>query len=165
MQHSQFKILISACLLGERVRYDAKVNKLEDKLICNWLAQGIVLGICPEVSGGLTTPRAAAEIQTDLSIKTTTGEDVSQAFMLGAQKTLEAALAHDIKIAILTEKSPSCGSSQRYDGSFSRRLITGEGVTTTLLREHGIKVFNQFQLQQAQDYLDNLPETICTSTA
>lgn len=156
MQKSQFKILISACLLGERVRYDAKVNKLNDQLIDHWLAQGILLSICPEVTGGLPTPRAAAEIQDDLSIKTATGEDVSQAFMLGAEKTLAMALANKITVAVLTDKSPSCGSSQRYDGSFSRKLIDGQGVTTQLLREHGIKVFNQFQLQQVQDYLDSL---------
>jgi len=153
---TQYRILISACLLGERVRYDAKLKKLENKLIESWLTQGLLLSICPEVTGGLSTPRAAAEIQTDLSVKTTTGKDVSQAFLLGAQKTLAVALANNIKVAVLTEKSPSCASSKRYDGSFSRQLIDGQGVTTQLLREHGIKVFNQFQLQQVQDYLDNL---------
>ena len=151
----QFKILISACLLGERVRYDAKINKLKNKLIESWLTQGIVISICPEVAGGLSTPRAPAEIQTDLSVKTVAGKNVSQAFALGAQKTLSVALANNVKVAVLTEKSPSCGSSIRYDGSFSRQLIDGQGVTTQLLREHGIKVFNQFQLQQVQDYLDS----------
>jgi uncharacterized protein YbbK (DUF523 family) len=161
MHKTQFKILISACLLGQRVRYDAKVNKLDNQLIDQWLAQGILLGICPEVTGGLTTPRAAAEIQDDLSVKTAMGKDVSQAFILGAQKTLATALANNIKVAVLTEKSPSCGSSKRYDGSFSRNLIAGEGVTTQLLREHGIKVFNQFQLQQVQDYLNNI-DSLCS---
>ena len=104
MHKTQFKILISACLLGERVRYDAKVNKLNDQLIDQWLAQGILLSICPEVTGGLPTPRAAAEIQDDLSIKTATGEDVSQAFMLGAEKTLAMALANKVTVAVWIER-------------------------------------------------------------
>ncbi|WP_028863474.1 DUF523 domain-containing protein [Psychromonas aquimarina] len=151
-----YKILISACLLGERVRYDAKINKIEDKLIDSWLQQGILLSVCPEVCGGLATPRPAAEIQSDGSIKTQAGQDVSNAFTTGAEKTLRLALENNIKVAILTEKSPSCGSSQIYNGNFDRTLISGQGVTTQLLRRHGIKVFNQFQLAQVQNYLDDL---------
>ncbi|WP_019616823.1 DUF523 domain-containing protein [Psychromonas ossibalaenae] len=153
---SPYKILISACLLGENVRYDAKINKIENKLLDNWLQHGILLSICPEVCGGLATPRPAAEIQNDGSIKTQAGQDVSEAFTAGALKTLQLALENNIKAAVLTEKSPSCGSSQIYNGSFDRTLISGQGVTTQLLRRHGIQVFNQFQLQQVQDYLDGL---------
>ncbi|MCG6200060.1 DUF523 domain-containing protein [Psychromonas antarctica] len=149
-------ILISACLLGERVRYDAQINKLKHCMIDNWLAQGCLLSCCPEVCGGLATPRPAAEIQKDGSIKTEAGEDVSGAFKKGALKTLQLALENNIKIAILTEKSPSCGSSQIYNGRFERRLINGKGLTTQLLEAHGIKVFNQFQLAQIPTYLNSL---------
>ncbi|WP_354622750.1 DUF523 domain-containing protein [Psychromonas sp. MME2] len=150
---NNIKILISACLLGERVRYDGKINKLEDPLIMQWQQKKWLLPVCPEVCGGLATPRAAAEIQVDGSIKTASGEDVSVAFKLGAQKTLQLALENKVKVAILTEKSPSCGSSLRYDGSFNRTLVNGEGCTAKLLRAHNIAVFNQFNLADAQAYL------------
>lgn len=155
-KNNHFRILVSACLLGERVRYDAKINAVKDKLICTWRDKGWLLSICPEIEGGLATPRPAAEIQVNGKIATKSGQDVTAAFMQGAEKALQLAQQHNIKIAILTEKSPSCGSSQRYDGSFTGRLITGEGCTAKLLREHGIQVFNQWQLPQVQAYLTDL---------
>jgi len=149
----QKKILISSCLLGERVRYDGKINKVENHLIKKWLQQGILLAICPEVAGGLAIPRPAAERQGDASVKTQAGTDVSAAFHKGAQQALALALQFNIKIAVLTEKSPSCGSSQIYNGRFQRTLIDGQGVTTQLLRANGIKVFNQFELGKVQAIL------------
>lgn len=160
MSNFCYKILISGCLLGQRVRYDAKIKDLKDPLLNQWLTEGILLPACPEVLGGLPTPRPAAEITLNGNIETAKGEDVSTAFDDGAHKTLALALSHNIKIAILTERSPSCGSSKIYDGSFSRVLINGQGKTTQLLRDHGIFVFNQFQLQEAQKkltYLEKLP--------
>ena len=145
-QTKHAKILISACLLGERVRYDAKIKKLENSLIDQWFAQGLLLAICPEVGGGLATPRPASEIQEDHAVQTQQGQDFTLAFQKGAQKTLQLALNNNIKIAILTEKSPSCGSHQIYNGQFTGTLMTGEGITTQLLRAHGIQVFNQFEL-------------------
>ena len=153
MNNFCYKILISACLLGQKVRYDAKIKNLQDPLLTQWLADGIVLPACPEVLGGLPTPRPAAEIIANGNIETGQGKDVSEAFLYGAQKTLELALKHNIKIAILTERSPSCGSGEIYDGSFSRTLINGQGKTTKLLRDNGILVFNQFQLQDVQKHL------------
>lgn len=153
---SSYKILISACLLGERVRYDAKMNKINNKLIEAWLKQGMLLSVCPEVKGGLPVPRAAAEIQADGSVTTQVGHDLSQQFEIGAAKTLELALKYGIKVAVLTEKSPSCASAKRYNGNFSRTLMAGQGKTTELLRYHGIKVFNQFQLDEVHNYLNNL---------
>jgi len=153
MSDFHYKILISACLLGQRVRYDAKLKTLQHPLIEKWLAQGIVLPACPEVLGGLPTPRPAAEIQVNKQIKTGSGEDVTAAFKSGAQQTLSLALKHNIKIAILTERSPSCGSTEIYDGNFSSTVIEGEGETTKLLRENGILVFSQFQLPEVQKQL------------
>lgn len=155
-KNNDFKILISACLLGERVRYDAKINAIKDNLIKEWQDKGWLLSVCPEVKGGLATPRPAAEIQINGQITTKNGQNVTAAFMQGAETTLSLALKHHIQVAILTEKSPSCGSSTRYDGSFTGRLITGEGCTAQLLREHGIQVFNQWQLQQVQAYLTDM---------
>lgn len=154
MNMKSYKVLISACLLGQRVRYDAKLKKLQDPLIELWLDQGIVLPVCPEVLGGLPIPRPAAEIQINDKVKTESGVDVTEAFQLGAQRTLQLALLHQIKIVILTERSPSCGSSSIYDGNFSRSLVDGQGVTTKLLRENGILVFNQFQLQEVQNLIN-----------
>jgi len=150
----KYKILISSCLLGHRVRYDAKQKKIQDPLIESWMEQGLLLPACPEVLGGLPTPRPAAEIHSNGRIQTEQGEDVTQAFISGAEKILALVHLHQIKIVILTERSPSCGSSIIYDGSFSRKTITGEGTTTKLLRENGILVFNQFQLQQVQKKLE-----------
>ena len=153
-QIKHYKILISACLLGERVRYDGKTNRLDNKLLDKWLAEGCLLSICPEVCGGLAIPRPAAEIQQGGTIKTQAGTDVSTAFQKGAEHALAAALKFNIKIAILTEKSPSCGSAQIYNGQFERRLIAGQGLTTQLLRANGIQVFNQFQLHKVEALLN-----------
>lgn len=155
MNQSNYKILISACLLGERVRYDAKQKKLRHPIVEKWLEEEILLPICPEVSGGLSTPRPAAEIQANGKIQTGQNEDVTLAFKQGAERTLALALLHQIKIAVLTERSPSCGSSEIYDGSFSRNIIDGQGMTTQLLRENGIFVFNQFQLEEVQAMLNS----------
>ncbi|PKF61402.1 DUF523 domain-containing protein [Psychromonas sp. psych-6C06] len=153
MKKENYQLLISACLFGERVRYDAKLNKLEHTLLQQWINEDIVLPVCPEVIGGLPTPRAPAEIMTNGTIQTVQQEDVSEAFHRGAQKTLAIALKHGIKIAILTERSPSCGSSNIYNGEFSNTLIEGQGITTQLLRNNGILVFNQFQLEEVQKHL------------
>jgi uncharacterized protein YbbK (DUF523 family) len=148
-----YKILISACLLGQRVRYDAKIKNLQNPLLTEWLKEGVLLPACPEVLGGLPTPRPAAEIKVNGNIETGQGKNVTEAFCHGAKKTLALAVKYNIRIAILTERSPSCGSGEIYDGSFSRKVIDGQGMTTTLLRDNGIFVFNQFQLQEAQDKL------------
>jgi len=153
MNQKKYKILISACLLGQRVRYDAKQKTLQHPLIEDWIAQGILLPVCPEVLGGLPTPRPAAEIQINGTIQTEQGEDVTTPFRQGAERTLAFALQHQIKIVILTERSPSCGSATIYDGSFSRTVINGQGMTTQLLRDNGILVFNQFQLEEVQKQL------------
>ena len=152
----QYKILISACLLGERVRYDGKVNKFNNKLLDKWQEEGFLLSVCPEVCAGLPTPRPPAERQQNGTIKTQAGTDVSSAFQKGAEQALALALKFDIKIAILTEKSPSCGSTQIYNGQFERTLIAGEGLTTQLLRANGIQVFNQFELDKVEALLINL---------
>jgi uncharacterized protein YbbK (DUF523 family) len=153
MSQSSYKILISACLLGQRVRYDAKQKKLQHSLIESWLTQGILLPACPEVLGGLPTPRPAAEIQLNGKVQTEQGMDVTQAFYQGAEKTLALVLQHQIKLVILTERSPSCGSATIYDGAFSRTMIDGQGITTKLLRDNNILVFNQFQLEEVQAQL------------
>ena len=164
------KILISACFLSNPVRYDGTAYDIENKvsletlsIISRWQEQGRLLAICPEMSGGLPVPRPAAEIiptqamqAKRVQVKTQSGVDVSNEFIRGAQSALALCQAENIKLAVLTESSPSCGSSWIYDGQFSRNKISGEGVTTALLREYGIKVFSQFELSAADHYLKSM---------
>jgi len=159
------RILVSACLLGEPVRYDGRGKALENPGLNALLKQERVIAFCPEVAGGLGIPRDAAEIQTHggyavldstVKVKTVKGDDVTEAFLKGARRALTLCQMHQIEVAILTELSPSCGSSQIYDGSFSRSLNLGVGVTTALLRQQGIIVFNQYQVSDAIDLLNNL---------
>ncbi len=158
------KILLSACLLGDPVRYDGRSKTLRNTALDRLLTQGRVVSFCPEVAGGLPVPRAAAEIHagdgaaviTKLAwVKTQDGTDVSEHFLSGARQALALCRQHDISVAVLTESSPSCGSSQIYDGSFTRKLIPGSGVTAALLDQHGVKVFNQHQLGEALRYLES----------
>jgi uncharacterized protein YbbK (DUF523 family) len=159
------KILISACFLGEKVRYDGKENTLTDSIIMQWNNEGRFISICPEVVGGLSIPRNPSEIQPlegseDKAIKekfiqnlslpvrnkqviTMQNQDVTAAFYQGANIALKLCQKYKIRFALLKESSPSCGSTKIYDGSFTKRKINGEGITTVLLREHGIEVFSE----------------------
>lgn len=136
-------IAISTCLLGINCRYDGNDNGVTD-IIEKFKSRGI-LPICPEQIGGLPTPRPPAEITswTPLRVSTEEGEDVTQAFVYGGKASLDLALMAGCKYAILKAKSPSCGSEMVYDGTFTRRKITGKGVTAQLFEASGIKVFNE----------------------
>lgn len=153
---SMEKILISACLLGRSVRYDGRSCPFECSLIDQWQVSGLLVPVCPEMDGGLPVPRSPAEITpgggpgvwagTDRVV--TRQGDVTNFFIKGAQATLDKAVACGIKIALLKQKSPSCGSCRIYDGSFTRSLVDGMGVTTALLRQNGILVFGEDQIAQ-----------------
>lgn len=151
------KILVSRCLLGHRVRYDGGASGPFDQLQV-WLDEGRVVPLCPEVAGGLPTPRAAAEIpggqgaqvlEGQASVITTDGEDVSAQFLSGAYQALELVREHDIRIAVLKANSPSCGNLLTYDGTFSGVKVSGEGVTAALLKRHGVQVFSELELAEA----------------
>ncbi len=149
------KILVSACFLGAKVRYNAELKTLQHSLLTLWQAQGRVITICPEVAGGLTTPRKPAERQlTTGIIVNSVGEDVSDAFQLGADLALMLCQKHTIRFALLKESSPSCGSSMIYDGNFSNHKIEGQGLTTQLLRKHGIEVFSELTITELGARLD-----------
>ena len=152
------RLLVSACLLGDPVRYDGRCKTTENTELHEMVKQNRVIAFCPEVAGGLPVPRDAAEIQRGdgvaviddrSSVTTIHGDDVTDCFLRGAHLALELCRQHRISVAILTETSPSCGSSQIYDGSFSRTSRQGVGVTTALLQKHGIVVFNQHQIGAA----------------
>jgi uncharacterized protein YbbK (DUF523 family) len=151
------KILVSRCLLGHRVRYDGGASGPFDQLQL-WLDEGRVVPLCPEVAGGLPTPRAAAEIpggqgaqvlEGEASVMTAEGEDVSTQFLSGAYQALELVQQHGIRIAILKANSPSCGNLLTYDGTFSGVKVSGEGVTAALLKRNGVQVFSELELADA----------------
>lgn len=142
-----FKVLVSSCLLGEPVRYDGKSKGISHQILDKWQSQGRIISFCPEVAGGLPTPRPAAEISHSGRVLTIDSIDVTDAFLLGAQKALSLCLKNKIKFAILKEGSPSCGRNEIYDGSHQNRKISGMGLTAELLERNGIKVFSEFQIE------------------
>lgn len=142
-------ILISACLLGDKVKYSGNHNLTPPLLSLLKKYPTKLIPICPEVMGGLPTPRPPAEKVGD-KIISIQGVDVSQAFNQGANFALTQAIQQQIAFAILKEKSPSCGSQQIYDGSFNGTLINGEGVTTQKLKENGFTVFSEQQLLEIE---------------
>ncbi|NTU89426.1 MAG: GNAT family N-acetyltransferase [Actinobacteria bacterium] len=148
------KILVSACLLGEPCRYDGGGS--EDKHVSALRATHELLPVCPEQLGKLPTPRSRSEIDASLRyalVRTETGEDVTDAFLSGAQAVLEIARKSGCSLAILKEKSPSCGSGYVYDGTFSGVIIPGSGITARRLREEGIRVVSEDQVHTCSDAL------------
>ncbi len=156
------RILVSACLLGEPVRYDGKSLLQQHALLEAWREQGRLVSFCPEAAGGLDTPRAAAEIvggdgydvlAGKARVIDNTGRDVSTAFISGAQQALAICRQEHIQLAILSARSPSCGDGQIYDGQFSRQLKAGSGVTAALLKQNGVTVFNQHTIDLLPPHL------------
>lgn len=144
------KILISSCFLGNKVRYDGGDNLLVDTTLMRWREEHRLVVICPELAGGLSTPRAPAELKVigeNMVVKTITGKDVTAAFVQGANQALLLCQQHNIHYALLKESSPSCGSSTIYNGEFNQQKIAGQGVTTAILRANGIKVFSEKNVQ------------------
>lgn len=146
----EMKYLISSCLANLPVRYDGKAYY--DEKIAELIRTKQAITICPEISGGLNTPRLAAEIvggtaqdvlNNKAKVRDNLGNDVTQAFIDGAFKTLEMAQKHQISIVVLKENSPSCGTHFIYDGSFSGTKISGLGITACLLKQHKIHVISE----------------------
>ena len=133
------KILVSACLLGQNCKYSGGNNRCE--AVLRYCEGHDVIPVCPEQLGGLPTPRVPAEI-VDGTVTTKTGENVDAAFRLGAEKALRIALDAGADFAILQPRSPSCGASRVYDGTFTGTLRPGRGVFAQLLMEHHIPACN-----------------------
>ena len=133
--------LISACLLGTPCRYDGKSKEIP-KEIAALLGAHTLIPICPEVMGGLPTPRPSAELYCGRVVNTE-GRDVTDSFLRGAEEVLRLARLYRADGVILKERSPSCGTATIYDGSFSGRLIEGEGITARALRLAGIPVLSE----------------------
>jgi uncharacterized protein YbbK (DUF523 family) len=147
-------VLVSACLAGRACRFDGSANS--DDVVGRLVAAGRAVLVCPEVDGGLATPRPPAEIVggdgADVlagraRVLTNSGRDVTDAYLEGAEVALRAARRTGAGAAILKARSPSCGKGVIYDGSFSRATRTGDGVTAALLAANGIEVFTDEELE------------------
>jgi uncharacterized protein YbbK (DUF523 family) len=156
------RILISACLAGDRVRYDSKKIPLSDICLLGWQKKEILIKVCPEVSGGLKIPRQPAQILNGNGLDVLNGtakvidihgRDVTLPFITGAEYALSIAKKFDIKIAVLKEKSPSCGVNKIYNGHFDSTLMPGFGVTSAILKKAGLKVFSENELDQVKNLL------------
>ena len=137
------KILISACLLGISCRYDGASQ--ENREAAALASRFELVPFCPEIYGGLPTPRSPSERVKD-RVVSREGKDVTEAFSRGARECLRLCRLLGIRTAILKEKSPSCGSESIYDGSFSGTLTAGDGVTAALLRKEGIAVYSEKEI-------------------
>jgi len=129
--------MISACLTGENCKYNGGSNR--DENVMALLAGNEMIAVCPEVMGGLPTPRLPSELVNGAVINKA-GISVDREFRLGAEKVLEIAEREQPDLIILQSRSPSCGVKQRYDGTFTGTLTEGPGVTAKLLAEHGFRV-------------------------
>jgi uncharacterized protein YbbK (DUF523 family) len=157
------RILVSACLLGAKVRYHGGDAASASETLRRWVDEGRVVAVCPEVDGGLTTPRPPAEIAGPdggrgviaraAFVRTAAGADVTPQFLRGATAAIEAARRHDVRVAILKDGSPSCGSSAIYDGTFSGTRIRAEGVTAAALQAAGVRVFSETEIDAAARWL------------
>ncbi len=124
------KVLVSACLLGENCKYDGKNNY--SSRVLSYLEDKEIIAVCPEVMGGLSVPRACVELKNGVAVNKN-GEDVDGYFRAGVKKVLEKIEGKEISMAVLQPRSPSCGTKQVYDGSFTGRLIPG----TSTARDKG----------------------------
>ena len=146
--------LCSACLLGIKCAWDGK-DRHRNKKVIELSKKEVLIPICPEQLGGLPTPRIPSEIQGcsgekvldgKCKIKNKSGEDVTKQFIKGAEEALKIAKLFNIKEFIAKSKSPSCGYGRTYDGTFSGKLINGNGITIALLKRNGIKIISEEDL-------------------
>lgn len=139
-------ILVSHCFLGEPCRYDGR-SRLDRQIIELHRAGHNLVPVCPEILGGLDVPRSPAELQPDGRVLTQDGQDVTEAYRAGAERALELARENRCTVAVLKARSPSCGSGEIYDGTFTHTLKPGWGMAARLLEEAGIEVMDEDHLQ------------------
>ncbi len=156
------KILVSQCLYGDKpVRYDGKTKEERDPRFIRWKEENRLIPVCPEVDGGLPVPRTDAQRIGDQVI-TRDGRDVTKEYRRGAEIALERALQEEVLCAVLKEKSPSCGSNKVYDGTFEGNLIDGQGITVQMLREAGVRVYSEEELDLVEQMVIGRENIILT---
>lgn len=156
-------VLVSACLIGSPVRYDGVHKRSGSGVLQDWLREGRVVPVCPEVAGGLPVPRPPAEIAGGAGgaavlaglakVVDPGANDLAAEFIAGARCALAQARAKGVRIAVLKEGSPSCGSRHIHDGTFSATRVQGQGVTAALLASAGLRVFSEEQFEEAAEFL------------
>ena len=156
------KILVSGCLNGRPIRFNETNVEVESAIWDRWLSEGRLVAFCPELAAGFKVPRPPAEIvggeasvvlRRQAVVLEDNGTDVTAMFIAGAELAAERALATGCVAAVLTDGSPSCGTTYVYDGGFAGGTTTGMGVTAQLLRDRGIEVFAETQIEQADRFL------------
>jgi uncharacterized protein YbbK (DUF523 family) len=156
------KILVSGCLGGARIRYNETGVDMNDSIWQRWHEEGRLVYFCPEIAAGFPIPRPAAEavggsaadvLAGDARVMEDTGRDVTELFITGAELAVEAALREDVALAILTDGSPSCGSTFVYSGNFDNKTKPGRGLVAELFERAGIRVFQQTDLHAAEAFL------------
>lgn len=165
-------VLVSACLAGRPCRYDG--SGATDDVVSRLVAEGLAVLVCPEVDGGLGTPRPPAEIVggdgADVlagraKVVTAEGIDVTEAYLKGARRAVESARRTGADSAILKARSPSCGCGEVYDGTFSRVLQQGDGVTAAMLKGEGIGVLTDEEVvRMAEECHDEASKVSSTAT-
>lgn len=138
-------LLISACLMGIKCRYDGKQKKIPelDRLMESY----VLIPVCPEVLGGLPTPRVPSERRGE-AVVTRDGRDVTENYRQGARESLRICQMTHTDCALLKERSPSCGFGSIYDGTFTGTLCPGDGVCAALLKQHGVRVYGESQVTE-----------------
>jgi len=156
------KLFVSACLTGKAVQYDGKLRKIENPILQKWIKEKKVFPFCPEIAGGLDTPRnraeivkikAAKNIEDRFLIKDIEHNDLTDHFIAGAQLSLKFAKEKNIKLALLKDGSPSCGTTYIHDGSFTNVRIKGKGILAYFFDENNILCFNENQIHKLNKLL------------
>jgi uncharacterized protein YbbK (DUF523 family) len=156
------KLLVSGCLNGRPIRHNQTGVKVESAIWDRWDAEGRLVPFCPELAAGFPVPRPPAEIVDSTATQVMLGKgvvledngtDVTAQFVEGARLAVERAVAEGCVAAILTDGSPSCGTTYIYDGNFKGGTVPGMGVTAQLLHDRGIAVFPEDQIEQADQFL------------
>lgn len=143
-------VLISACLLGVSCRYNGSCGNPDE--IQELMDYAHLVPVCPEILGGLPTPRPPAE-RIGEKVITCEGGDVTMQYLRGAQESLKLARLYGAQYALMKERSPSCGSGEIYDGTFTHTRVPGDGTASALLKENGIAVFGEGHIHELIDIL------------
>jgi uncharacterized protein YbbK (DUF523 family) len=162
------RVLVSGCLQGQALRYNATCVPVSSLIWDRWSAEGRLVRFCPEIAVGFPVPRPPAEIVGGTAgdvlagfarVEEDNGADVTSLFRLAARRALDRAVEAGVALAVLVDGSPTCGSSMIFDGSFTGRTVPGRGVAAEELLRHGIPVFHEGQIQQAAAMLADLEQS------
>lgn len=152
------RVLVSACLMGQQIRYNGMDAPSDKDILARWQAEGRLVSFCPELAAGFPVPRPPAEtvggdghlvLLGQATVMEDTGNDVTDLFIEGANRALALAKKSGVKVAVLTDGSPTCGSSYVYNGRFDGGTVPGMGVTAALLEQNGVRVFSEDWIEEA----------------